>query len=114
MREKLRQYYGQRINITATVSRFGSRKGYKGRTLKTLLLIDVTHNGEIVTDHLWMTSGKWSRHLAEGDTFTFRARVQQYLKGYSWDDEYNPKTIDFRLVRPTVVEITNKNQETLL
>ena len=114
MREQLRKYYGQRLRFTATVDRFGKKKGYKGRTLITILLENVIHSGEEVTDHLWMTAGKWSKYLEEGDTFSFNARVMQYLKGYRWHDDDNPMEIDFRLVRPTVIEVINTNQGELI
>ena len=117
MRENLQLFYGLRIRFTATVARFGTKPAYKGPPIKTLLLHNVCHNGEVVTDHLWMTSGKWSCLLEEGDMFSFDARVQKYIKGYRGRrDEFHdaPLEVDFRLVRPTNVEIINKNQECLL
>ena len=78
----------------------------------TLLLVDVYHEGEIVTDHLWMTAGKWSRQLKEGDTFSFDARITKYIKGYRGRRyEYEqPLDTDFRLSRPTNIEIANPDQ----
>ena len=118
MREKLKDLYGQRLTFTATIEVFGSKPGFKGRSpVKTVLLRDVYLNGDIITDHLWMIAGKWSDQLTVGDTFTFDARVGQYVKGYrgrrrDWDDAL-PLEIDYQLQRPTNICITNPSQLTL-
>lgn len=108
--------HGIRTRFTATVESFGKKNSFKGKSLTTILLVDVYHEGELMTDHLWMTAGKWSRHLKEGDTFSFDSRITKYIKGYRGHRyEYEqPLEVDFRLSHPTNVEITNPNQLELL
>ena len=110
----MKALFGERCSFTATVEAFGAKAGFKGRRpIKTILLIDVYGNGELLTDHLWMRAGKWSDLLTVGDTFTFDARVGQYLKGYrgrrGYDDGF-PLEIDYQLQRPTNIRILNPKQ----
>ena len=109
-RKKLRDLEGVRSRFSGIVSKFGEKPGYRDRPpLKTILINDVKHclTGELVTDHLWFTSGKWSEGLKIGDTIYFDARVSEYKKGYrgSRSDVFDAPqpSIDFRLERPTKI-----------
>lgn len=83
----LKEVEGQRFRCRAKISYVG----------KTLLLINVTDAiaGDILTDHLWFTSGKWSNGLKRGDEIEFDARVSRYVK--------KSGIRDWRLERPTKV-----------
>ena len=109
MRKNLKSILGIRSRFTATVEQFGTKSSFKGKPLKTILLIDVYYiNNEKVADHLWMTCGKWSKNIKVGDKIAFDARVSEYIKGYKGyrDDVYGkPITKDYRLERPTKVII---------
>ncbi|HEY2533297.1 MAG TPA: hypothetical protein VGJ20_36090, partial [Xanthobacteraceae bacterium] len=61
----------------ARVERFGEKSAFRGPPLKTLLLRDVADDstGQHLTEHLWMTAGKWSADIREGDIISFDARV---------------------------------------
>lgn len=109
MRTKLKEFDKQRFRISATVSKFGSKKSYKG-SLCTILLTDVTNllTKIIIADHIWLTCGKWSENLKEGDIINFDARVGQYVKGYEGfrDDIYDkPLTLDYKFERPTKITV---------
>jgi len=96
---------GERINVSATVERFGTKNGYHGPE-PTILLRNVRdENGKILTDHIWFTRGKSWAYLVPGDKVSFSARVDSYVKGYQghrWDVERSQK-LDYRLVYPTKV-----------
>ena len=112
MREKLAKAQNQRMRFKAKVKRFGQKKGWQGEMIQTLLLVDVVavRNSEIQTDHIWMTAGKWSQEIQEGDSISFDARITEYEKGYFGykDDVFKPIYNDFRLERPTKVIIDKK------
>lgn len=115
MRENLKQMCGVRTRFIATVKRFGTKKSYKGSSIETILLSDVTlSSGDVVTDHVWFTCGKWSEGLYPGNVISFNARVKEYIKGYQGYREdalmENPPTLDFRLDRPTKVIVIAENK----
>lgn len=107
MREALARRVGARGRYTATVSRFGTKRAYRGPRLTTVLLVDVRDaTGHVVTDHLWITVGKTVERLrlASGDTVAFDARVTPYVKGYRGrreDEDRPPMSVDYRLSNPT-------------
>lgn len=110
MRKELKKINKQRLTFSATVEKFGFKSAFRGSDIKTILLKDVKTGDQIVTDHLWLTCGKWSESLKIGDNITFDARVSNYTKGYQGyrEDIYDkPVTTDYRLERPTKV-IINK------
>ena len=108
MRTKLGLLEGERMEFVAEIKRFGQKSGWTG-TLPTLLLVDVARfdTGEVISDHLWFTAGKWVGDLSEGDVIRFAARVGVYEKGYrgyredAWDAP--EPSLDWRLERPTQV-----------
>ena len=85
-RKALKAFDHQRFTIQATVARFGQKRGWRGATLRTILLLDVrrAQDGLLLTDHLWFTCGTtFDRlHLHPGDRIQFDARVAPYEKGY--------------------------------
>ena len=94
----------ERHRFEATVQRFGTKTAYKGPPVPTVLLTDVTCDGRAMTDHLWMTRGKWAEPLREGMRIAFDARVGTYRAGYrgrrqDWD--LPPERVDYKVERPT-------------
>ena len=107
MRKILKKRNGQRFRVRAQVERFGEKHAFRGPPIRTILLcqiIDVQSQCEL-TDHMWMTCGKWSSPLSIGDMIEFNAREKGY-KGYR-DDVIIERPIerDYRLERPSKVEI---------
>jgi hypothetical protein len=100
---------GQRFRVTAVFERWGTKRGWKGRTVTTLLLRDLRHaeTGKMLTQHLWFTSGAtWNRlGLKPGDHVAFDARATPYEKGYfgrrAEDMGQAWSAVDYRLERPT-------------
>ena len=121
MRELLEPFEGQRLRFSAVVERFGSKPGYKGHDLETILFknVRVELSGELVTDHLWFVVGKWSADLRTLHLVTFDARVTSYVKGYRGRREVydSPLELDYRLERPSKVRVEgtveNPNQPML-
>jgi hypothetical protein len=109
MREKLKERELKRGTYTATFVRFGSKSGYKGYPVKTVLFRDVADSaGVVVTDHLWFTCGKQftALDLLPGDVVSFAARSKAYTKGYRGhrdDDDLPAVETDYRLSNPTNV-----------
>lgn len=109
MRKALKALEHERFTIQATVGRFGKKPGWRGKSLRTILLLDVRRvaDGLFLTDHLWFTCGTTFDRLDLqcGDRIQFDARVSAYQKGYqgrraeeigeAWSDT------DYRLARPT-------------
>jgi len=109
MREQLKNIDGTRMRFSAIVERFGTKTGWEGEILDTILLKDVRRvdTGEIVTDHLWFTKGKSWMECLPDSVVEFDARVTMYEKGYKGyrEDVYKPTSIDYKLERPTKVKI---------
>ena len=95
-----------RHQFEAVVERFGSKNGWTGASVETVLLRDLTCDGRVVADHVWMTRGKWADGLAPGMRIAFDARVGTYQAGYRGRrDDYDlpsPRT-DYKVQRPTRV-----------
>ena len=83
MREALQPYLGQRITVTGRVQRFGTRPGWNGSKLPTLLVGPVLDaQGAEITDHLWIQIGQRIA-LADpqpGDLFTWTGTVRPYTR----------------------------------
>ena len=106
-RTELAKRNGKRFRVKATIERFGTKRGWKGRELQTVLFRNVIDEaGAPLADHLWITAGKWSSGLKPGDAISFDARVDEYEKGYFGrrDDVYVEASRDWHLERPTKVE----------
>lgn len=111
MRKELEKKFksNQREKYKATFERFGSRSGYKDKTIKTVLLKKIADKtGKEVADHLWMDVGKRldKLNLKEEDMIQFFARVKIYEKGYQGDNDFGEKEfleIDYGLSYPSQV-----------
>lgn len=108
MRTELKNINGARKRFVGTFVRFGTKKGYKGRTEMTLLfqeVYEVSRSMVSVCDHIWFTSGKQfeALDLKEGDKICFDARVKPYTKGYKGyreDFDLPPVSVDYKLSHP--------------
>jgi hypothetical protein len=104
-RRELEKRDGLRFRCQAVVDRFGTKPGYRGPPVSTILLRNVidASTGNLLTDHLWFTTGKWSSGLVVGMSFQFDARATDYIKGYQGHREvYDaPVSRDWKLERPT-------------
>lgn len=106
MREELKKINGSRQRFIGTFVRFGTKKGFKGRTEMTLLFENICDNtGKQCSDHVWFTSGKQfeALDLQLGDKVCFDARVKQYTKGYRGHRDYYdaaPISTDYKLSHP--------------
>lgn len=85
-RMMLRPLLGRRMFFIGTFERYGTKSGWQGRVLQTMLLKDVHVIGsaQILIDHIWFTVGKrlGSTTLSAGDQIQFKATVERYEKGY--------------------------------
>jgi hypothetical protein len=112
MRNALAPRDGERARFQGTFERFGTKRGWKGATLQTVLLKDIHDTtGTRVCDHLWFNFIRAfaDLELHPGDLVQFDARVKEYLKGYfGWRDEvWKPAEVDYKLSHPTkVVKVT--------
>jgi hypothetical protein len=106
---------GERFRCRASVTRFGSKRAYGGGTEATILLSDIRDvvTGRVLSDHLWFTSGKWCSGLQIDAVIEFDARVSDYEKGYKGrrEDVFVPIKRDWKLQRPTKVQIIPKVRE---
>jgi uncharacterized protein YneR len=111
MRKELEKLNNERRQFSAIFVRYGSKSGWKGYPIKTILLKDVNNGVKIVTDHIWFTMTKGFealRELKEGDKVEFCARVKEYIKGYAGYKEdvamERPLETDYKLSHPTKIK----------
>ena len=112
-RRGLKQRNGERLRFKGIVQRFGSKPGYHGGVIDTLLLRDVVEaeTGETIANHVWFTLTKRWRNarVSVGDTVEFDARVKRYKKGYRGHDWRkrieSPPTFDYKLSYPSKVRV---------
>lgn len=112
MRKQLKPLNNTRKRFKGTVDSFGTKRGWEGITLPTILLTDVIDlsTNKKVTKHLWfnLTKGFSKLNLKEGDIIKFDARVKEYTKGYKGyreDLEFErPIETDYKLSHPTKIE----------
>ncbi len=106
MRKELADINGVRKRFIATFVRYGSKGGYQGRRIKTLLFESVRErDGKVYCDHIWFTTNQTfdKLNLSEGDHICFDARVKPYIKGYrgNREDVYDaPISKDYKLSHP--------------
>jgi len=110
MRHALKQLAGKRRRFTGIFVRWGTKHGWKGREMPTVLLKDIRDAlGNIVCDHLWFNLTKEFDNLTlkEGMRVAFDARAKSYLKGYKGyrEDVDKPVEMDFKLSHPTKVQV---------
>lgn len=110
MRKELKKLNGKRLIFSAIVEGFGVRH-FKDKEIPTILFKDVRKqpDDKIVTDHLWFTKGKSWSDMTIGQRVQFEARVKEYEKGYKGhrDVPDAPITTDYKLERPTKIELLN-------
>jgi hypothetical protein len=114
MREGLQKIHGKRAKFIGTFTRYGSKKGWKGRRMTTVLLTGIvqvqsTQQHFHATDHLWFNLTKEFEALGElkaGDKVCFEARSATYKKGYAGE-----RTTDYRLSHPTKFSATKSKQK---
>lgn len=77
-REPLAAYWNTRITVEAVFQRYG----FTRHARKVVVVNQVTHEGELVADHVWIPLGKALRslHLKAGNLIQFEARVIRYVK----------------------------------
>ena len=111
MRKELKKIEGERDLFIARFVREGSKTGFKGAPLPTILLMDIRRvsDNKLMCDHLWFNKTKafTALPLTPGLTVQFSARVKQYKKGYLGKRVGLDRQIkeDFKLSHPTQVEI---------
>jgi hypothetical protein len=112
MREQLKNINGVRKKFVATFSRYGSKAGWKGYPITTLLFVNVRDvRGKVYTDHIWFTTNKGFEkyNFNEGDNVCFEARVKEYYKGY-----YTERRKDYRLSHPNKITASQQAKELTL
>ena len=84
IRTKLAAHEGERAQFTGTFSRYGLRRGYRGKGARhTALIGDICdEHGDLIADHIWVDSNKWLNllNLKKGDMIGFSGRVVLYHK----------------------------------
>jgi len=115
MRKALKELGDYRGTFTGVFARYGSKHGWRGAVVRTLLFTDVRHKGHRVCDHLWMNETRGFSSLSNlqpGDEVQFDARIARYYKGYLGDrdylDPFDALELDFKLSRPTKISIVKK------
>ena len=109
----------KRYTFTARVGRQGTKSGWQGEVVHTILLHNVRlkENGKKVTNHIWFTFGLnfEDSECQEGDMISFSARVSTYNKGWQGkkSEEYGEyrSEQDWKLERPTKIKIIEKETE---
>jgi hypothetical protein len=101
VRDALQILAGARIEVQATVLRFGSRTGWTGARQRTVLLGQLTSaDGVMLTDHMWLIVGRRlaALDLQPGDTLAFSGRVRPYQHRGTADRE---QRTDYALSHPS-------------
>jgi len=104
-RTMLAPLLGERLVFIGTFERYGTKSGWEGRVLQTMLLKNIHVAGlpQVLTDHVWFTVGKrlGATTFGAGDQIQFKATVEEYEKGYVNDREFiDESEIDYKLSRP--------------
>ena len=110
MRCELGKLEGERKRFRAQVEDFGI--GHRAKRAETILLIDVCRTdapNAIVADHIWFRKGPQFTGVSIGDVIEFDAEVEQYEKGYmNFRLGIDETTVDYRLSKPSNVQVVNK------
>lgn len=106
--------HNKRYKFIAEFNRYGTKKGWEGATLETILLINIClkDSHKQVANHLWFNKTMGFGALGElkaGDIIEFEGRVDTYEKGYkgryaeeqggSWAET------DYKISRPTKIRL---------
>lgn len=109
MRTGLKKLGNQdRFTFTGEFVRTGFKTTYYGgqHCQPTLMLRNIKHDGQLVTNHLWFNYGKMFQKLGwlqVGDQLQFDARVDDYYKGFIKHNKH-----DYKLSRPTKIKRINQ------
>lgn len=108
MRKGLATREGERARVRGTFERFGTKRGWQGSTLQTVLLKDIDDaTWTRICNHLWfnLTRAFAALQLQPGDVVQFDARVKEYVKGYCGrrDEVWKPAEVDDKLSHPPKV-----------
>ena len=107
MRRRLEKMHGERLSFIGVFEKTGSKAGFRGEALTTVLLREVRlkATNQIITDHLWFNMTKEFRNLClqKGDKVEFDARVKDYVKGYF---RFDVQSTDYKLSHPTKISKT--------
>lgn len=104
MRERLAQYYGETLELTAHFQAYG--RTAEGRNMACFACICL--DGDELADHVWMhRSGQMKDlRLAIGDVVEFEARVGRYVRNHQFrrvseiEYDYNLEKIrDMRVLK---------------
>ena len=115
MRAELKELgYNRRHRFIAEFNRYGTKSGWEGATLETILLVNIRlkDSHKQVANHLWFNKTLGFGALGElkaGDIIEFEGRVDSYEKGYkgryaeekgeSWAET------DYKISRPTKIRL---------
>ncbi len=88
MRETLKYLAGKRIEVFATVEKFGKKAAFKGPPQDTVLIIGLMDKfNNLLADHLWLTVGKQIKCLGlrpgERIKFCHPAQIHQGVPGFT-------------------------------
>ncbi len=111
MRTELSAMDQERARFQAVFQSYGT-KHYKGHDTTTLLFKQVSCDGRVVADHIWLaeTAAFQELKLVKGDVVAFDARVKKYRKGYvNTRIQVNRRKEDFKLSHPTRVVRLEQN-----
>lgn len=116
MRDLLKPYFGNTLKFRGKVDGF-QRDKLKRRSsrfavvrLTNVTLLEQTATirktptqiaEQVISDHIWIETGKWTKTLNRGDTVIFTARVSSYSKQNQRGDIVET---DFGLFRPKYIE----------
>jgi hypothetical protein len=104
MREALAILAGARLDVQATVLRFGARPGWTGAKQRTVLLGQLTStDGAPLCDHLWLVVGSRlaALDLQPGDVLAFSGRVRPYQRRGTVAAADPEQRTDYALAYPT-------------
>ena len=116
MRDLLKPYFGHTLKFRGKIEAF-QRDKLKRRSsrfavvrLTNVTLLEQTATirktptqitQQVIADHIWIETGKWTKRLNVGDTVVFTARVSSYSKQNRRGDIVET---DFGLFRPKYIQ----------
>ena len=119
MRSELKELgYNRRHMFIAEFNRYGTKRGWEGAVLETILLTNIRlkDSHKQVANHLWFNKTLGFGALGElktGDIIVFEGRVDTYEKGYkgryaeeqgeSWTET------DYKISRPTKIRLVKSS-----
>lgn len=99
----------KRMKFSATVSEFGTKPGWTGFPVDTILLTDIVAETGDKAEHVWFTLTQGFYGLKIGDRIEFAARVKEYEKGYvNYRRGIDERRIDNKLSHPTKIRVVTE------